>query len=396
MGRKDITQLEIRRLPEVFNLTDGHAHRTPLNGEESIVEALPQKFATADRERQQDFERDYLDAFYGLTGQTIDEDATKYMFLPAASFSLEIVANYLRMRGLSLALTEPCFDNLVNIFRRHDIALEPIPDEWLESSEWGDLVQTLESDAICVVSPNNPTGISYTRDNFEKLVRYCKENGKLLIVDSSFRPYRPMEESFDEYAMVQRSGVDYMFIEDSGKTWPARELKVSILATSASIFRPVYDIYTDLMYHQSPLTLSVVAEFIRHSIADGLQTVHGVVRTNRLVLEKALEGSCLELVSKPYASVAWLRIRGSVTAQELQALLARGGIHVLEGNYFYWTDSSKGDKLIRIALLRDRDIFAAAASRIRAILAAIPSPYVLMQPSSRVRTSGVSYVHSRH
>lgn len=372
MGRKDITQLEIKRLPEIFNLTDGHAHRDLLGDERAILETLSERFILAKREQQQDFEGQYLRAFYKLVGQTIDHQAMKYMLLPAASFSLEIVANYLRMRGLKLALIEPCFDNLVNIFKRHDIELEPFPDQLLESDDGlEDFLQTLESDAICLVSPNNPTGIAYTEKNFKKIVDFCRDNQKLLVIDSSFRPYRPLEDAFDEYAIAKQSDIECIFIEDSGKTWPTRELKVSILAVSSNIFQPIFDIYTDMIYHHSPFTIGLVTEFIKHSIGDGLQTVRGIIQTNRSALRNAVEGSFLELAGKPYASVAWLRINHSLTARMVHDLLAKKGVFVLEGSHFYWTDPQKGDRLIRVALVRDPDIFTAATERVKAVLATI-------------------------
>src|SRR5260221_469543 len=136
---KDLTQLEIPRLPETFNLTDGHAHRPLDKNEQAIIDKLAELFMSVEREQQPELEDAYLSAFYGLTGQTIDKNKTRYLFLPSASISLEIVANYLRLNKLSLALTEPCFDNLANIFIRHDISLESISDVHLEMENWGGL-----------------------------------------------------------------------------------------------------------------------------------------------------------------------------------------------------------------------------------------------------------------
>lgn len=368
MGRKDITQLEIRRLPETFNLTDGHAHRSPIGAELVIVENMARQFLDADREKQHQFERDYITAFYSLTGQTIDELRTRYLLLPAASFSLEIVANYLRMKGMSLALTEPCFDSLVNIFRRHKIKLEPIPDEYLESDDIQTFLTSLNSDAICLVSPNNPTGICYTKGNLETIVRFCKEHGKLLIIDGSFRLYRAPSEVFDEYQILQQSGIDFIFVEDSGKTWPAKELKVSILATSTGLFRPIYDIYTDLMYHHSPFTLQLLTAFVRSSIDDKLQTVHGVVAKNRQLLIDALNETSLTVASRPHASVAWLGITNGMNAMSLQTALAKEGVFVLAGNQFYWSDPTLGGSFLRVALLRDEAVFKAAMHKLRQVL----------------------------
>ncbi|HSX35021.1 MAG TPA: pyridoxal phosphate-dependent aminotransferase [Candidatus Saccharimonadales bacterium] len=361
--KKDLTQLEIPRLPETFNLTDGHAHRPLTASEEAIANDIFKQFFTVEREQQPELERGYVDAFYGLTRQTIDYDKTKYLFLPSASISLEIVGNFLRLKKYSLALTEPCFDNLANIFKRHDVGLTPIPDDCLESENFGGILETLDVDAICIVSPNNPTGNSYTRQNFELLVEHCKATGKLLILDTSFRAYRPDDTIFDEYGILQQSGIDYIVVEDTGKTWPTKELKTSVLAVSPSVYNGIFDIYSDFIYHHSPFVLQLLTSFIKVSQGDGLASVHGVVETNKAELSRALEGSILKLVSKPFSSVAWLEVpaESGYRAEDIVAHLAKAGIFVLPGTYFYWSDKSKGDNYIRVSLVRDAEIFARAA-----------------------------------
>src|SRR5262249_57416978 len=98
--------------------------------------------------------------FSRLAKQTWDADALGYLMCFTASMAFEIVANYLRQRHLSVTLIEPCFDNLSDIFRRHDIPLRPLSDEWLESPNdaFERALGELRTDAICLVTPNNPTG----------------------------------------------------------------------------------------------------------------------------------------------------------------------------------------------------------------------------------------------
>jgi aspartate/methionine/tyrosine aminotransferase len=361
--KKDLTQLEIPRLPETFNLTDGHAHRPLTAREEIVAQDIMQQFLTAEREQQPELEHAYTKAFYGLTQQTIDYSKTKYLFLPSASISLEIVGNFLRLKKYSLALTEPCFDNLANIFKRHDIELTPIPDECLEAENFGGILETLDVDAICIVSPNNPTGICYTQANFERLVKHCEDTGKTLILDTSFRPYRPKDSIFDEYAILQKSGIDYIVVEDTGKTWPTKELKTSILAVSPSIYKAIFDIYTDFIYHHSPFVLRLLTSFIEKSCEDDLECMRYIADTNRAVLYKAVEGSILKPVERPILGVVWLEIapESGKTAEDVVDQLALNGVFVLPGTYFYWSDKSKGNDFIRIALVRDTKKFARAA-----------------------------------
>src|SRR5262249_42004100 len=154
--------------------------------------------------------------FSRLAGQTWDEDALGYLMCFTASMAFEIVANYLRLNRLSLSLIEPCFDNLADIFHRHQIPMRPVPDALLEVP--GDAFEralgAIESDAICLVTPNNPTGMTLAEGNLESLLRFCKERRKLLILDSCFRAYLPRDLVYDQYRLVLESGVDAVLVED--------------------------------------------------------------------------------------------------------------------------------------------------------------------------------------
>jgi histidinol-phosphate/aromatic aminotransferase/cobyric acid decarboxylase-like protein len=171
---KNLTQYEIPRLPEVFNLTDGHIHRKWDRNELKIIERAGDIFKHIDREKLPEIEAEYLEVFYKLAGQKFSKDNASFLLCTSASMSLEIVANYLRLNNLGLALIEPCFDNLADIFRRHNIELELFEEKYLFDENVGDFLKTLKSDLICLVTPNNPTGASLSQENLEKIAQYCK------------------------------------------------------------------------------------------------------------------------------------------------------------------------------------------------------------------------------
>src|ERR1700729_2605226 len=154
--KRDMTQLEEAHLAATYNLTDGYAHRPLHENERQVLDKLSELYDLVDRERLPELEKAYLQAFYGLGGQTYDEQKTKYLLLPNASISLEIVANFLRLNKLDLALIEPAFDNLANIFRRHEVPLASLADHHMEADDWDGILEQLKTRAICLVSPNNP------------------------------------------------------------------------------------------------------------------------------------------------------------------------------------------------------------------------------------------------
>jgi aspartate/methionine/tyrosine aminotransferase len=283
-----------------------------------------------------------------------------------ASMALEIVANHLRLNGLSLALIEPCFDNLADIFRRHRVPMRPVPDALLEAD--GDaLVGALadsDADAVCLVTPNNPTGRTLTEDNLRRLLRFCRERRKLLIMDNCFRAYLPRPLVHDQYRLVLEADADAVLIEDTGKTWPTSEIKAPFFAATRArgLHDALYGIYTDFLLHVSPAGIRMVHEFIRLSLLDGLASVRRVVGDNRATLYAALAETFLTPCERPFASVSWLRIDAPLTGQELKRLLAGHGVFVLPGNQFFWNEPRQGDPFLRVALTRDADIFRAAAS----------------------------------
>jgi aspartate/methionine/tyrosine aminotransferase len=363
---KNLTCYEIDSLPQSYNLTDGHAFRRWLVAEEAIIDRAAQLFKNNDRRRQAEIEREYVRDFSRLARQTCDEDALGYLMCFTASMAFEIVANYLRLNRLSLALIEPCFDNLADIFRRHDIPIRPISDSFLDAPDdtFTRELSDLDADAICLVTPNNPTGTALAEDNLRVLVQFCKQRRKLLILDNCFRAYLPRHLVYDQYRLILESGIDAVLVEDTGKTWPSSEIKAPFFAVSRErgLFDRIYDIYTDFLLHVSPVGIKLMHEFIRLSQRDDMASVHEVVAVNRKALYDNLAGTFLSPCELPFASVAWLRIDHPLNALELKRILDEHSVFVLPGNQFYWHDPRRGEKFIRVALVRDAGMFGEAAA----------------------------------
>jgi aspartate/methionine/tyrosine aminotransferase len=373
---RNLTGYEIDSLPRAYNLTDGHAFRRWLAAEEAVIDRSPQFFKENNRRRQLAIEREYVRDFAELARQTWDEDALGYLMCFTASMAFEIVANYLRLNRLSLSLIEPCFDNLADIFHRHRIPLHPVPDTLLEAPRdaFERALNTLDADAICLVTPNNPTGLTLAEGNLRSLLAFCKQRHKLLILDNCFRAYLPRHLVYDQYRLVLESGVDAVLVEDTGKTWPTSEIKAPFFAATRArgLFDRIYDIYTDFLLHVSPAGIKLVHEFIRLSAKDDLRSVHEVVRVNRKALYDSLEGTFLTPCERPFASVAWLHIDHALTGLELKRVLDEHGVFVLPGDHFFWHDRGRGERFIRVALVRDADMFREAAALLADVCRKIP------------------------
>jgi aspartate/methionine/tyrosine aminotransferase len=365
MFRK-LTEYEIDTLPQTYNLTDGHAFRRWSAAEEAIIDRVAHLFKKYNRQQQVEIERGYVRDFSRLARQTYDEDALGYLMCFTASMAFEIVANYLRLNRFSLSLIEPCFDNLADIFHRHDIPMRPVPDDLLEAPRdtFERALGTIDTDAICLVTPNNPTGMTLAEENLRSLLTFCKERRKLLILDNCFRAYLPRHVVYDQYQLVLEAGVDAILVEDTGKIWPTSEIKAPYFAVSRArgLFDRIYDIYTDFLLHVSPVGIKLMHEFIKLSLRDDLESIHEVVRANRRALCSNLAGTFLTPCEHPFTSVAWLRINLPLNGMELKQILDERGVFVLPGNHFFWHDRRRGDKFIRVALTRDGDMFCEAAA----------------------------------
>jgi aspartate/methionine/tyrosine aminotransferase len=363
---RNLTEYEIDTLPQTYNLTDGHAFRRWSAAEEAIIDRSAQLFKTYNRRRQVEIERNYIQDFSRLAKQTLDEGALGYLMCFTASMAFEVVANYLRLNRHSLSLIEPCFDNLADIFHRHQIAMRPIPDAFMEAPHhsFERALSTIDSDAICLVTPNNPTGMTLTDGNLRSLLRFCKERRKLLILDNCFRAYLPRHLVYDQYQLVLDAGVDAILVEDTGKTWPTSVIKAPFFAVSRAhgFFDRIYAIYTDFLLHVSPVGIKLMHEFIRLSQQDEMASIHEVIRVNRQVLYANLAGTMLTPCERRFASVAWLRIDHPLNSLKLKGILDEYGVFVLPGNHFFWHDRRQGEKFIRVALARDADMFREAAT----------------------------------
>jgi aspartate/methionine/tyrosine aminotransferase len=363
---KNLTAYEIDTLHRSYNLTDGHAYRRWTAAEEAIIDRSPSLFKQNNRQMQAGIEREYVRDFSRLNKQTWDADALGYLMCFTASMAFEIIANYLRLQRLSLTLIEPCFDNLADIFHRHGIAMSPFPDAWLEASNdaFERALTCVRSDAICLVTPNNPTGTMLSQENLFSLVRFCKERGTLLILDNCFRAYLPRQLVHDQHRIVMEADIDAFLVEDTGKTWPTAEIKAPFFAVSRSrgLFDRIYDIYTDFLLHVSPVGIRLMHEFLHLSQQDDMAYIHKIVAVNRKQLYEQVAGTFLRPCEHRYASVAWLRIDGALDGLQLKRILDKRGVFVLPGQHFFWHDRRQGEQYIRVALTRDADMFREATT----------------------------------
>jgi aspartate/methionine/tyrosine aminotransferase len=377
--KSDITQHEIAALKTRFNLADAHTHQSQSASQRRIVESLPNLWYSAESHSQYQSEQEFIDTFYKFHGQHRALDRRDEIYLVyAASIGMHITATYLQKKRLKVGLIEPCFDNLHDLMKHMEIPMSPIPESILReaSSVYRNLQeQAHHLDAIVLVDPNNPTGFSVfspSTDAFREVVRFCVDHDKLLILDLCFAAFiltsgqpRP-----DVYAILEDSGVRYVAMEDTGKTWPLQDAKCSTIMASRDLNDEIYQIVTSVLLNVSPFILKLVTRYVQDSAADDFASVSEVLELNRQRVRTRLEGSLLRYCEPMVkTSVAWFEITDPrVSADALQTYLLDHQIYVLSGKYFYWHEPERGQRFIRIALARDPHLFGQATTMLRQAL----------------------------
>ncbi|MGW6390374.1 aminotransferase class I/II-fold pyridoxal phosphate-dependent enzyme [Streptomyces sp. NPDC055103] len=314
----DLTQHEIQALLTEFNLADAHTHQRQSAAQHKIVARLPELWYEAEEGLQATYEQRFIEAFFRLHRQPTALAKQKTLLSYAASISTMVVAMYLKQQRMAVTLVEPCFDNLHDVLSNMGVPLYPVEESALHDPDriYAELKRRVRTDALFLVDPNNPTGFSlmqHGRKGFEEVVRFCKDHNKLLIIDfcfASFTLYDSELVRFDVYELLEESGVRYLAIEDTGKTWPVQDAKAAMLTASDDIKEEVYNLHTSVLLNVSPFVLNMLTQYVENSEADSLASIRDVLDVNRAAVRETLQGTILEY-QEPIAktSVAWARIQ---------------------------------------------------------------------------------------
>lgn len=370
----NLTQYERVSLGRTFNLADGHARQYQDEAQESIRLRLPEIYHAGERAIQSDVERAFQSVFYALAGQASAIESPHTLLCTSASLATDLVATYLSRCGLTVSLLQPCFDNLAAILLRRRVAMTPLAEKDLTAPRLAATIEAMPSDAVFLALPNNPTGFILDEAAFTSLALLCAAEGKTLILDWTFRFFSE-SHGWDQYRILAESGVSYICIEDTGKTWPTLDLKCSILATSPDLYGKILDVHNDVLLNVSPFVLLLLTEYINDTRRRGLDVaVRRLVGANREALRAVLCESVLSPIpGQVLLSVEWVEIESTaLEAVEVVDMLGREGIGILPGNHFFWDSPALGSRFVRFALARDPETFAQACGRIRSLIEGHP------------------------
>ncbi|AUB62917.1 aspartate/tyrosine/aromatic aminotransferase [Bacillus thuringiensis] len=371
----NLTRYEEIGLNQDYNLADGHAHQGQSETQKSIISELSTIFYESELTKQKVLEKEFQYEFYKLAGQHSAIDHPRTMLCYSASLSTDLIATYLQKKNMTVSLLQPCFDNLATILKRRNVELSPVSEDAFSSINLETTLDNITTDALFLTLPNNPTGFMLTQGELETVIKYCKKNNKLLIIDCTFRFYHP-DSFWDQYKMLEDLGVSYFVVEDTGKTFPTQDLKCSILAASEDLYEDILELHNDILLNVSPFILNLLIKYMKDMSKEGFQsTLWDIINTNRKYLRKVLENSILvPYNSDTIISVEWLQIvNDDVNSLDLLEEMRNFGLGVLPGDHFYWNNPEIGERYIRIALARNPEMFKASCDVLAEFLTATRS-----------------------
>lgn len=368
LGRTTSTTYERRSLDRAVNLSDAHC-RQPLTASQiEIVERFPELFYEARKQSQSELEEAFLAAFLRLAGEPMHQDVSRYMLSYSASSAITMVVSHCARAGKRVALIEPVFDNISSILRRENVELVPLSEQDCTVEHLPRAIARLEPAVVWLVSPNNPTGWTLSEPEFRTLVQCCADRGCTLVLDSSFRFFSPVPIGWSQYEVLEGSGISYIVLEDTGKTWPTSEIKVGLTVCSPDMYKDMYRLHDDLLQSVSPFHLRVLTEFIEDSSRNGVErSVLPVVLQNRSILRSILPDGPLEFITdmRSPVSVDWLLLRDGLDCGDFVHEAIRAGVHVLPGTNFFWKQPDRGRNFVRVALARDPQLVREGAQLLR-------------------------------
>ena len=348
-----------------YNLADGHPRQAITRGQVQAIGDMGRLFAQAARRDERDCKAEFESRFFGLAGQDSALSLRPPLSHYSGSSAIEVMANYLRMQRKTVTMMHPTFDSLADTLKRHGVPLVPMPVE--EVLNLTPASPRIATDALYFVAPNNPTGHCPTREQFAGITGYCAKHGILMLADFCFRFYGGFWH-YDQYQMMLDAGVQFITTEDTGKTFPAGDVKLGMLVASDGPYGYLKDISDDFLFSVAPFVFGLLARFIAAERREtGRVLSQDIADANRRTLRAALHGSPLRVVNEEHRmGLDWVELPDGWSATALTMWLhEQGGPQLLPGERFYWADYDAGSRYVRIALLRDPDYFAGAVHSLR-------------------------------
>jgi len=365
---KTLTDFEEAGLHQHFCLADGHAYQDLHPSFLNIIQSLPQIWHKMASQSIPSTAQMFNSSFAKLINAPVLENFNcNFKICPTASNSIDIIGAVLHVLKYSVVMIEPAFDNLALLMKRRGVDLHSVKDvDLFNAAEENEIEYRLphlkKYQALVLVHPNNPTGLTLSEKAFENIISFCKTHHIALIIDNCFRIYR--RETYCDYKILIESSIPFITLEDTGKVWPTQDLKASLLYFSEHFKSVISEIYNEIYLCVSNFALGVLSAFFDVTAYTGIQeTIWNIVDTRREALRNVIKHSVLSIAPHAINSklpVEWLfclqdNLDDIQICNELKSL----NLAILPGRQFYWNSSQFPfhHKNIRVSLMKPETIF---------------------------------------
>lgn len=366
-----LTDLEIIGFGMAADLASGHAYHDLPAVLLPVVGELPQLWRDACKATPLELEASFKASFARLSGLSGLNRLRFCRPCPSASNSIDLVATLLRDQQRRTLLVEPTFDNLALLTKRRGVSIAAIDEESLfDPKAHHRLVKRLERDrigALFMVSPTNPTGRCMDAETLTQLAQICRRRDVLLVMDASFRLFN--RNPADDLDILQKSDVSFVVFEDTGKTFPTLDTKVSLIYGSDDIGAQLETLYNEVYLCTSGIALALLTRVVDLAYSAGLNAaVWSIVDQRRMELRASLVGTGLAPARETFQSVVgveWLDCEESgLNDVEVCEQLGRLGVAAVTGRQFFWAsqDDPRKQSRVRMSMMKPRQSFAAAIS----------------------------------
>ncbi|EIF8947219.1 pyridoxal phosphate-dependent aminotransferase [Vibrio cholerae] len=368
----NLTEVEVQGLSYKFNFADGHAYHDIPDCYSSIIPKLIDCWVDGKSTSIPDMEMLFKNKFSELIDSSTLYENSAFSVCPTASNSIDITAAWLKKENKKTALITPAFDNLYLLLKRRNVDIVAFPEQTMKSQYLlQDFMENEGIDALFLVNPNNPTGTEMTESEFETLVSICAGKNITLILDRTFRLYS--SAMYDDYRILEKHNVDYVVIEDTGKTWPTQDLKISLLVYSQSINKNMRNLYEEVYLCSSNFALSLLKLFVEVTAEVGIEkSITQHVKERTIMLESALEGTPLSIVKSECGSnlpLCWVDIsKTGLSDLDFCEKLKAHNIAVLPGRFFYWDNKELHTSHIRLSLMKPDQEYKNGISQLKSAL----------------------------
>ena len=356
-----LTEAQVAGFDTFYDLANGHAYHDVPAELQPVIKDLPEIWNRAVSRSVPDMEEEFKRTSAEIFGSFALANHRFYSVCPTATNSIDIIATWLHMRRYNVGLLEPVFDNLYLVLRRRGVKIAGVHEsDLIDLDALETKIKTYDLKSLFIVTPNNPTGFQLDVYEFSALCELCVRMGVMLFVDKTFRLYST--QVFDTYKILNDSGLDYVVIEDTGKTWPSQDAKASLMAYSESLAEDLRMLYEEIFLCHSNFTLAFLNALMERTLSVGVdKIVHQEVTRKMNHVEKALSETPLTLVRNNRACslpLAWMDCSATgLTDLELVRRLSEVQVSLLAGRLFYWNSGDQHTSNVRLSLMKPDRIF---------------------------------------